>query len=371
MVTRNARPMRFHWSLSAVGDPARRSQAMATMSGAPDFDAHVDFCHRAEEAGIESLLMAFGFTRPDPVVWSAALGRRTSRIKFLVAVRSGVSSPTYFVQQVNTLSGIVDGRVCINIVAGRAPDEQRFYGDFLSHDERYERTDEFWTIAHALWRRDGPVDFAGKHYRIEGGRLNSSFISEERTRPEIYIGGNSEQATALAIRHADCLLTLPDAPRRMAERIRPVVEAGTEVGLLVSLLAQPTRDEAVRAAGSLVEAVGEPARAVHAEVRRRSDSVGFTTVSDRARHGSSWLTPSLWTGAVPYFGAPSIALVGSADDVAEAIFEYRRIGVTQFLFMGLPDDLEQVAFFGSEILPRIRDRERGRQPQTTIRSNGH
>ena len=50
---------------------------------------------------------------------------------------------------------LTGGRVSLNIVAGHSPDEQRYYGDFLTHDERYERTDEFLTIC----RRSGtPTD---------------------------------------------------------------------------------------------------------------------------------------------------------------------------------------------------------------------
>ena len=56
------------------------------------------------------------------------------------------------------------------------------------------------------------------------------------------------------------------------------------------------------------------------------------------------------------FGAPSIALVGSAEDVATAIIEYTRVGVSQFLFMGWPD-LDQMTFFSEAILPLVRVRE--------------
>ena len=343
--------VRFHWSLSSVGETMRRTQAQDAMSGAPDFDAHVAFCREAEKYGIESLLMAFGFTRPDPFCWSAALGKQTEHINFLIAIRSGISSPTYFVQQVNTLSVITGGRVFINIVAGRAPAEHRYYGDFLSHDERYDRTDEFWQICHALWRNEKPVDFVGNHYRVEGARVNTPFASR-LGRPAIYLGGSSRQASDLAIRHADCLLTFPDAPARLAQRIRPVLASGTQVGLMVSMIAGPTRDDALAQARALVESAGERARGVHDEVRGRLDSVGFASVYDMA-DGNAWPAPYLWTGAVPYLGAPAIALVGSAGEIAAAIGEYREIGVTQFLFTGHPD-LEQMRFFGTEILPRLR-----------------
>lgn len=343
--------LQFHWSLSSVGEKMRRAQAQQAMSGAPDLDAHASFCREAEQCGIKSLLMAFSFARPDPFTWSAALGTQTEHINFLIAIRSGISSPVYFVQQVNTLSQITGGRIFINIVAGREPKEHRYYGDFLDHDQRYERIDEFWRICHALWRTDKPVDFAGTYYRVEGARVNTPFASE-RGRPVIYLGGNSQQASDLAIRHADCLLTFPDTPARLAKRIGPVLASGTQVGLMVTMIAGPTRDDALAQARALVESAGEQARHVHAEVRSRLDSVGFASIYDMA-DSSAWLTPYLWTGAVPYLGAPAIALVGSADEIASAICEYRKVGVTQFLFIGYPD-LEQMRFFGTDILPRLR-----------------
>ncbi len=346
--------LRFHWSLSSVGEAMRRSQAQTTMSGAPDLGTHLEFCREAERYGIESLLMAFGFARPDPFAWSAALGAHTERIKFLVAIRSGITSPTYFVQQVNTLSVLTGGRVFVNIVAGRAPGEHRYYGDFLPHDQRYERTDEFWRICHALWRGAGPVDFAGIYYQVEGARINTPFLSE-RGRPEIFLGGNSEQAVALAMRHADCLLTFPDTPARLAQRIRPVLDSGTEAGLMLSMIAAPTREDALSRAQALVQSAGEQARQVHHDVRGRTDSVGFSSVYAMADE-KAWLTPCLWAGAVPYLGPPAIALVGSASEIVDAILEYRDVGVTQFLFAGFPD-FEQLRFFGSEILPRLRERE--------------
>jgi alkanesulfonate monooxygenase len=345
--------LRFHWSLSSVGETMRRANAAATHSGVPDMAAHKQFALRAEEFGIESLLMAFGFSRPDPVTWAAALGSWTRTVKFLVAVRSGIVSPTYFVQQVNTLSALTGGRVCVNVVAGRAPDEQRFYGDFLQHDERYERTDEFWSICHALWRDDGPVDFCGKYYQVEGATLRTPFVSPDRARPEIYLGGSSDLAVALAIRHADCMFTLPDAPDQLAARIRPLLDNGTDVGLLVSLICRPTHEEAVDAAYTLIHAAGARATAAHRDARRRTDSVGFGSLYDRAMGESQWPTPYLWVGAVPYLGAPSVALVGSPDEIVDALAAYEAIGVTQFLFMGYPD-LDELTFFGAEILPRVR-----------------
>src|SRR5205085_8477198 len=227
-------PLRFHWSLSRVGDNLRSTRPMAEQTGLLSFEAQTDFCRRAEECGIESVLMAFSFTRPDPVVLSMALGMKTEKLKFMVAIRSGVLSPTLFVQHINTISALTNGRVCINMVTGHTPHELGYYGDFLPHDERYARTDEFLAICRAFWRQAGEVNFDGRYYKIEQGRVNLPFFSPERTAPEIYLGGNSPLADELAVRHADCLWLFADAPEKLRPRIEPIISQGTEVGLLVS-----------------------------------------------------------------------------------------------------------------------------------------
>src|SRR5262245_6215879 len=112
------KPLRFHWSLSQAGEPFRRAQATTQQSGLPKLEAQLALCRRAEAYGIESMLMAIGFSRPDPLLLAVRLGMETEKIHFMVACRSGLVSPTFFVQQVNTVSALLQGRICINIVSG-------------------------------------------------------------------------------------------------------------------------------------------------------------------------------------------------------------------------------------------------------------
>ena len=351
-------PLRFHWSLSQAGDPWRRAQATDKMSGVLDLQAQIELCRRAERNGIESMLMAFSFTRPDPLLLATAIGAATEKIAFLVACRSGIFSPTAFVQQINTLSVLTNGRVAINIVAGHSPHEQAYYGDFLAHDERYERTEEFLDVCAAFWRRDGPVDFAGRYYRIVAGKLNTPFVAPHRQTPEIYLGGNSEQAENLAIKHAACLFRYPATPAEMALHAQPLLAAGKELGLRVAMLGRPTREEALQATRELTEVAREKAQTNRREFVGRTDSVAFRSTLDLADR-SEWATPFLWTGMVPFLG--EACLVGSADDIAAALLEYRDAGVTQFLLSGWPDP-EEIEFFGREVLPRVRALEQERDP---------
>ena len=215
--------LRFHWRLPALRD-------------APDPETHLAVCRRAEEYGIESVLVSLDHADPDPFVWAAALGRRAQRIRFLIGIRSGVSSPTYWTQQVNTLAAVVGGRVAVHVVADWQPTEQLRYGDWIGRDDWFARTDEFWQICHGLWRGLGPVSLAGRHYTIDGAKVNAHFPSGNgRRRPEIYLDGDHAAVSDLAIRHADCLMTRATSPDQLADHIRPVRAAGVEAGLVTTM----------------------------------------------------------------------------------------------------------------------------------------
>ncbi|HEV8562957.1 MAG TPA: LLM class flavin-dependent oxidoreductase [Actinophytocola sp.] len=353
------RRMRFHWSLPSTGvaDARKGSHPRAEIDPVGDLDRQREFCQHAEELGIDALLLPIGFQRADPTVLATAYGLATSRIKFMTASRPAVISPTHFVQQVNTVSAFTNGRVEINVVSGQGSQELRYYGDFSTHDERYQRTDEFWTICHALWRREFPVNYQGKFISVEGARVNQRYVGPDSHRPYVYIGGSSDTARELAIKHADCLLRLAEPPDELAPKIEPALAAGIEVGIIVNQISAPTHDEAVALAQWLADNAGERGKATQAEWRAATaDSVGFSSIYRMAEDRAHWLTPYLWTGLVPYMGPPSISLVGSVEEIEEAIFEYRRIGVTQFLFQARQDS-STLDLFGSTILPRIRRRE--------------
>jgi len=342
--------------MSAAGDPDRATKPRSAASGVPDIEAHIEFCRVAEQCGLEYLLTAFGFHRPDAIVLAAALGMVTKRIKFLVAVRSGLCSPTFFTQQVNTISVLTGGRIGLNFVNGHSESEHRYYGDYLDHDQRYGRSDEFLDICRALWSANGPVTHCGPHYRVEGAVLNTPFAAPHRREPELYVGGASKQAVQQARKYDACLLTTPASPEQLAARLAPLREVGGRAGLIVALIARPTRAAAIAAAEALVARAGGAARRVHLSFRAQSSSVAFSTAFDRGLE-CEWLTSTLWTGAVPFFGPSATALVGSYDEIAETLLAYGRDGVTEFLFIGWPD-LDEMKRFADNVAPRVREREK-------------
>jgi alkanesulfonate monooxygenase len=314
-------------------------------------DGWVHFAERAEEAGIESVLVALNRYEPDPLVISCALGRATKQLKFIAAYRSGLMQPTTFVQQVNTLSGLIQGRIDLNIVAGSSTQEQHAYGDFLAHDERYARAEEFLAVCNAFWRANDEVDFHGKHYQVEGGKLNTPFLAPDRTAPEIYISGHSEASEQLAYSQGTCWLRVADTPEKLQPIVARVRARGSRICLRLGLICRPSREEAVKAAQALL-----PENKEENTTRLKDDSQmykeGAAVASD-----AHWLSPSLWAGLVPHYGPVWTTLLGSPQELAEAFLAYKQIGVSEFIISGWPE-IDEVEIFGQKVLPLVREAER-------------
>ncbi len=368
--------LRFNWMLPKAGEVAvnapqtaqeaalYRIQSINASSPAPkpDMEGWLHFARHAEDAGIDSILISFSRYEPDPLVVGCALGQATTKLKFIAAYRSGLMQPTIFVQQVNTLSALMPGRLSLNIVAGSSTEEQHGYGDFLSHDERYARAEEFLAVCHAFWRAEGDVNFEGRHYRVEGGKLNTPFMGAGRTAPEIYISGHSEPAERLALAQGSCLLRAADTVQKLQPLVARMREQGLEVCLRMCVLCRDTREEAVAAAESLLpdSNVGRYERSPAV----KDDSQMYREGASRAGEASR-LNGCLYTGFVPHFGPVWTTLLGTPEDLASAMLEYKRIGVSQFIMSGWPE-LDAVITFGQRVLPIIREAER--QQEDSVRS---
>jgi alkanesulfonate monooxygenase len=128
-------------------------------------------------------------------------------------------------------------------------------------------------------------------------------------------------------------------------------ECGIEVCLRMCVICRPTRQQAIEAAESLLpdSDLGQYERSVAV----KNDSQMYKEASEVE---NNWLSPLLWTGFVPYYGPVWTTLLGSPDDIAGSLLEYKEIGVTQFIMSGWPE-LDEVMTFGSEVAPRVRRAE--------------
>ncbi|HEX6623087.1 MAG TPA: LLM class flavin-dependent oxidoreductase [Pyrinomonadaceae bacterium] len=355
--------LRFHWMMPKGGEVAMKtaqetSRVLTTKSTSPaalpDMEGWTKFARAAEGAGIESVLLSFSRYEPDTILVACAVGRATTKLEFIVAYRSGLMQPTTFVQQLNTLSNLIGGRVALNVVAGSSTAEQRGYGDFLEHDERYDRAEEFLAVCRSFWRGAGEVDFDGRYYQVEKGKLHTPFTAPDRTAPEIYVSGHSEQAQRLAMTRGSCYLRLIDTPEKLAPVVSRFRGQGIEVCLRLCVVCRPTRDEALAAAHALLP---------DEEIERQERAILSSSDSQTLKHALAtadnvgWMNRSLWAGLVPFYGSSAITLVGSPAELAEAFLAYKKIGVTQFIIAGWPK-LEEMLIFGRDVLPLVREAER-------------
>jgi len=319
----------------------------------PDMEGWLRFARCAEEAGIESVLLSFSRYEPDTIFVACAVGQATTELKFIVAYRTGFMQPTTFVQQVNTLSGLIDGRVALNIVAGSSAAEQRGYGDFLDHDERYARADEFLEICHLFWRRNGEVAFKGDYFQVESGQLSTPFTAPDRSDPEIYVSGHSVQAERLAQRQGSCWLRLIDTPENLVPLVERNREHGIEMCLRLCVICRPTREEALNAARALLP--DDDTERQERNILNSSDSQTLKQALAKADE-VGWMNESLWAGLVPFYGSSAITLVGTPQALAQAFLDYRAIGITQFIISGWPK-LEEMVIFGRDVIPLVRSAE--------------
>ena len=358
-------PLRFHWMFPKGGEVGMKtaqetSRVLTTKetspASMPDMEGWTSFARAAEEAGIESALLSFSRYEPDTILVACAVGMATTKLKTIVAYRSGLIQPATFVQQINTLSALIQGRLAINVVAGSNAAEQRGYGDYLEHDERYARAAEFLAVCRKFWCANGNgqgVDFDGRYYRLEAGKIFTPYVGGGRSGPEIYVSGHSDAARGLAMTQASCWLRLIDTPENLRAQVAAFRDAGREVCLRLCVVSRPTREEALQAALALLpdESIGREERAI----LQRSDS---RTLHDAlaAADDRGWLGEHLWAGLVPYYGSSAITLVGTPGELADAFLAYGDIGITQFIIAGWPK-LDEMVRFGRDVLPLVRLRE--------------
>jgi alkanesulfonate monooxygenase len=289
---------------------------------------------------------------------ASALLSETERLKFLVAVRPGLVPPTLAAQQTATLQRFSEGRVLLNVVSGGDDAEQRRFGDWLSHDERYARTREFLEIVNAIWREES-VDYSGQHYKVEDARA----LAPPNPLPQIYFGGSSAAALPIAARYVDVYLTWGEPPTAAAEKINRVRELaaarGREMrfGIRLHTISRDTSDAAWAVADELVRALSpdQIAKATAQHARSQSEGQRRMTALHGGRTDKLEIYPNLWAGVGLVRGGAGTALVGSHEEVAHLIWEYYSLGFDEFILSGYPH-LEEAYWFAEGVLPILKQK---------------
>jgi alkanesulfonate monooxygenase len=321
----------------------------------------------ADELGFEGVLLPTGSICEDAWVTASALIPVTQRLRYLVAVRPGISPPTPTARMAATFDRLSDGRVLINVVTGG--DLRQLGGDglFLGHDERYSMTDEFLTV----WRRlmlGEQVSFNGSYVHVEDAQLRLAPV--QKPYPPIYFGGSSEIGRDVAARHADMYLTWGEPPADVASKIADVrrradkLQRSMRFGIRLHVIVRETDSKAWSAAETLISELDEATIERAQDKFARLDSEGQRRQVALRANGHSRsrqaleVSPNLWAGVGLVRHSAGTALVGDPETVAERLREYAALGIDTFILSGYPH-LEEAYRVAELLFPKLNAQAEG------------
>src|SRR5258708_22407351 len=204
------------------------SETHAPQGPVIDIDYVEQFARAHEAAGFDRILVPHHSTSPDALLTVAHAASVTSKVHFMLAHRPGFVSPTLAARQLATLDHYSGGRLAVHIISGGDDAEQRRDGDYLSHDERYARTDEYLHILRRIWTEAKPFDHSGQYYRFEQGF--SEVKPVQHPHIPVYFGGASAPALEIAGRHADVYALWGESKAQVREQVARVRAAAAKHG---------------------------------------------------------------------------------------------------------------------------------------------
>jgi alkanesulfonate monooxygenase len=306
-----------------------------------------------EASGFDRVLIGYGSIFPDGLHLGTYVTAVTERLGVMLAHRPGFVAPTLAARTFATIDQLSNGRASVHIISGASDEEQQRDGDFLNKDERYARTDEYVGLLRRLWASDAPFDHEGTYYRFKGGF--TAIKPVQKPHIPVYFGGSSEAAIQAAGKHADIYALFGETLAQVREQVARVRAAAAAHGrdIQFSLSLRPilaeTEEKAWARADALLEQVRDAKSAYKGYMRGGQPSEGSLRLLATAGQGDRH-DKRLWTAIARETGAQgnSTSLVGTVDQVADALLDYYDLGVTTFLIRGF-EPLEDAIAYGDLI----------------------
>ncbi|MBW0284077.1 dimethyl sulfone monooxygenase SfnG [Rhodococcus sp. FH8] len=327
-----------------------------------DYEYNKKLAQTAENNGFEYALSQVRYEasygaefQHESTSFSLALLLATEKLKVIAAVHPGLWQPAVLAKLGATADHLSNGRFAVNVVSGWFKDEFTHLGEpWLEHDERYRRSAEFLQVLRKIWTEDD-VDFRGDFYRIHDFTLKPKPLNTpERPNPELFQGGNSAAARENAGRYSDWYFSngkdydgvteqLVDVRRVARENAREV-----KFGLNGFIIARDTEAEAKDTLREIIAKANRPA------VEGFKNAVQQAGASTASKDGM-W-ADSTFEDLVQYNDGFRSQLIGTPEQIAHRIVEYRRRGV-DLILGGFLHFQEEIEYFGAKVLPLVRELE--------------
>ena len=337
-----------------------------------------------EENDYDRVLILQNSFAADPLPIASYVAAITKRLAFMVAHRPGFIAPTMAARLFATLDHLSQGRAGVHIITAANDVETQCDGDFLTKDERYRRSREYVEVLRLIWGATDPVTFEGDFYKFN--RALSELRPYNGSIP-IYWGGASPLALEFGGQSADVhamsglqplaqMRTFADSIKASAAKAGRPIKLQASVKMIIgdteeaawkkaqdvldNVQATAERQQALRKSGKTASVPGMRIDDALTTSKGGSGVNRLTLLAD----GSDVVDKRLWTGAMKAsqtFATPMIppVLVGTPEQVVDAIGDYYDLGITGFLMTGF-DALRDIPLFGAEINPLLRKMARSR-----------
>jgi probable F420-dependent oxidoreductase len=184
----------------ATGRPFRFAVTTASAGSRREW---VEKARRVEALGYSTLTVPDHFPQrlaAVPALMAAADATERLRVASWVFCND-FRHPAVLYKEAATLDLLSDGRFELGIGAGWLKSEYEMSGiPFDPSGVRVARMEEAVRVVKGL-AAEGPLDFAGEHYRIAG--LEGAPKPAQRPHPPLYIGGGGRRLLSFAAREAD------------------------------------------------------------------------------------------------------------------------------------------------------------------------
>lgn len=323
------------------------------------FDYNKRLALTAEAAGFEYALAQARFfasygadKQLEAVTTATALATVTDRLKIIAAVHPGLWHPAVIANMIATANYISNGRVSLNVVSGWFKDEYTGFGaEWLDHDERYVRSEEFIRILKGMWTQ-ARFSFAGKYYTITDVPCEPKPV--QKPHPTIFQGGNSAAAREMAARVTDVLFMNGGSVEHIAGLIQDVKQRAARYGretdirfaMNAFVICRDTEDAAQRVLREIV------AKANVEAVKGFGEAVKHA--GQASPEGEGMWSNSSFEDLVQYNDGFKPRLIGTPEQIARRIQEYEAVGV-DIVLTGFLHFIEEVEQFGWRVSPLVRE----------------
>ena len=335
-----------------------------------DVDAIALQARLYDEGGYDKVLIANASSMPDNITVAGYVGAITQRLGVMLAHRPGFIAPTMAARLLATLDHLLGGRLGVHIITGASDIELQADGDFLTKEARYDRSEEYIGILRAIWAADRPIDHAGTYYRFNGGFAEVKPVQTGGV--PVYFGGMSPKALAVGASSADVFATLSDTVEGMGQVVASVAPKAAALGrrprflMSIRLVLGDTQAQAWERADALRDQIAASLPKLESNAQIAAVAAGFQRSAALAQRGDR-LERCFWNGInqLRQGQSNSGALVGTPDEIVDALMDYYAVGVNAFILRGF-DPLTDIARIGSTILPALRARVAAHDAQQQV-----